>query len=134
MFTKKLQALRAETRNKVTWEQVKSALTECFGFFEAVEITEQEESMLKDIYTKSFVGKMENEKNLYYENEPMTGAAVRLIDSKAFVGWTSGDHTAGLVPVYAIGVGSENFVHHTDNTEIPLTIAKVAGYPIVQRK
>ena len=133
-FTKKLQALRAETHNKVTWEQVKAALTENFGFFEAVEITEQEESMLKDIYTKSFVGKMENEKNLYYENEPMTGAAVRLIDSKAFVGWTSGDHTAGLVPVYAVGVGAENFVHHTDNSEIPLTIAKVAGYTIKQRK
>lgn len=128
VFTKKLQALRSETHNKVTWEQVKAALTENFGFFEAVEISENEEQMLKDIYTRSFVGKMENEKNLYYENEPMTSTAVRLLDQKAFVGWISGDHTAGLVPVYAIGVGSENFTHHTDNAEIPVTIAKVAGY------
>lgn len=133
-FTKKLQALRSETHNKVSWEQVKSLLNEYFGFYGAVEIDEKEDAMLQDIYKKSFVGKMENEQNLYYANEPMTGTAVRLLDSKAFIGWTSGSHTAGLVPVYAIGVGSENFVHHTDNSEIPLTIAKVAGYPIQQRK
>lgn len=133
-FTKKLQALRAETHNKVTWEQVKALLTENFGFFDAVEISDQEETMLKDIYVRSFVGKMENEKNLYYENEPMTGAAVRLLDSKAYVGWTSGSHTAGLVPVYAVGVGSEQFTKHTDNAEIPITIANVAGYTVKQRK
>lgn len=133
-FTKKLQALRAETHNKVTWEQVKALLTENFGFFDAVEISDQEETMLKDIYVRSFVGKMENEKNLYYENEPMTGAAVRLLDSKAYVGWTSGSHTAGLVPVYAVGVGSEKFTKHTDNAEIPITIANVAGYTVKQRK
>lgn len=133
-FTKKLQALRAETHNKVTWEQVKALLTENFGFFDAVEISDQEEAMLKDIYVRSFVGKMENEKNLYYENEPMTGAAVRLLDSKAYVGWTSGSHTAGLVPVYAVGVGSEQFTKHTDNAEIPITIANVAGYTVKQRK
>lgn len=133
-FTKKLQALRAETHNKVTWEQVKALLTENFGFFDAVEISDQEETMLKDIYVRSFVGKMENEKNLYYENEPMTGAAVRLLDSKAYVGWTSGSHTAGLVPVFAVGVGSEKFTKHTDNAEIPITIANVAGYTVKQRK
>lgn len=133
-FTKKLQALRAETHNKVAWEQVKALLTENFGFFDAVEISDQEETMLKDIYVRSFVGKMENEKNLYYENEPMTGAAVRLLDSKAYVGWTSGSHTAGLVPVYAVGVGSEQFTKHTDNAEIPITIANVAGYTVKQRK
>lgn len=129
-FTRKLQALRAETHNKVQWEQVKSLLTENFGFWEAVEISEEEESQLKEIYTRSFVGKMENEKNLYYENEPMTGTAVRLINSKAFVGWTSTSHTAGLVPVYACGVGAEQFMKHTDNAQIPITIANIAGYPI----
>ena len=85
-FTRKLQALRSETHNKVTWEQVKALLTENFGFYDAVEIDQQEDMMLKDVYKRSFVGKMANEKNLYYENEPMTGTAVRLLNSKAAVG------------------------------------------------
>lgn len=133
-FTGKLQALRSETRNKVTWEQVKDALKENFGFFDKVEISEEEENQLKDVYVKSFVGKMENEKNLYYENEPLTGAAVRMLDSKAAIGWTSGGHTAGLVPVYAVGVGSEKFMKHNDISEIPVTIAEIAGYKIQQKR
>jgi alkaline phosphatase len=31
------------------------------------------------------------------------------------------------VPVYAVGVGSENFVRMVDNTEIPNLILKAAG-------
>ena len=133
-FTRKLQALRSETHNKVTWEQVKALLTENFGFYDAVEIDQQEDMMLKDVYKRSFVGKMANEKNLYYENEPMTGTAVRLLNSKAAVGWTTTSHTAGLVPVFAVGVGAEKFSGYNDNASIPLKIAEVAGYPIKQRK
>ena len=133
-FTRKLQALRSETHNKVTWDQVKTLLTENFGFYEAVEISEDEDKMLKDVYKRSFVGKMENEKNLYYENEPMTGTAIRLLNSKASVGWTTTSHTAGLVPVFAIGVGAEKFSGYNDNASIPLTIADVAGYPVQQRR
>ena len=76
---------------------------------------------------------MESEKNLYYENEPMTGAAVRLLNKMAHVGWTTHYHTAGLVPVYAIGVGAEKFSGHNDNAEIPLKIAEIAGYTVIQR-
>ena len=133
-FTRKLQALRSETHNKVTWDQVKTLLTENFGFYEAVEISEDEDKMLKDVYKRSFVGKMENEKNLYYENEPMTGTAIRLLNSKASVGWTTTSHTAGLVPVFAIGVGAEKFSGYNDNASIPLTIADVAGYPVQQKR
>ena len=133
-FTKVLKKMRTETHNKVTWEQIKTALTEYFGFYDAVEIKPDEEEMLKNIYTRSFEGKMENEKNLYYENEPLTGTAVRLLNQKARVGWTTGAHTAGFVPVYAIGVGSDKFTQQTDNAQIPLTIAKVAGYKVVQRR
>ena len=132
-FTRKLQALRSQTHNKVTWEQVKALLTENFGFYEAVEINEEDDAMLKEIYKRSFVGKMESEKNLYYENEPMTGAAVRLLNKMAHVGWTTHYHTAGLVPVYAIGVGAEKFSGHNDNAEIPLKIAEIAGYAVIQR-
>jgi len=46
----------------------------------------------------------------------------------AMVGWTSGNHTAGYVPVFAVGAGSKLFMGKMDNTEIPKRIAKAAGY------
>ena len=47
---------------------------------------------------------------------------------KAMVGWQSGGHSNGFVPVFAIGVGAEEFTGRIDNTEIPKKIAEIAGY------
>ncbi len=128
-FTERLHALRSETGNKVSWEQVRTALSEHYGFWNEVDVTEAEETDLKDIYKKSFQGKMASEKNLYSENEPLAAAATRLLNTKAGLTWCTGGHSAGLVPVYACGVGAERFAGHNDNSQIPLIIAEIAGYP-----
>ena len=47
---------------------------------------------------------------------------------KAMVGWQSGGHSNGYVPVFAIGAGAEEFTGRIDNTEIPKKIAEIAGY------
>lgn len=127
-ITRHLQALRSATRNKVTWEQVQEQLKQDLGFWSSVALSEEEINDLKQLYTKSFVGQMENEENLYSANEPMAAEAVRLLNKKAYAGWTSGHHTAGLVAVYAIGVGAEKFMGLNDNSTIPMTIAEIAGY------
>lgn len=127
-ITRHLQALRAQTSNRVTWEQVQECLKQDLGFWYTIEINEENLSLLKQIYTMSFVGKMPNEENLYSANEPMAATAVRILQQISYIGWASGDHTASLVPVYAIGVGAEEFASHNDNADIPLKIAKIAGY------
>lgn len=133
-ITRHLQALRSATNNHVSWEQVQSVLMEDLGFWNTVELKEDHTDMLKRIYTMSFVGKMPNEDNLYSSNEPMAAVAMRIMQQISFLGWTSFDHTAGLVPVYAIGVGAEIFSGHNDNADIPTKIAKVAGYTVEQRR
>lgn len=127
-ITRHLQALRAATNNKVSWEQVQACLMEDLGFWNGVNLNEEQVDMLKQIYTMSFVGKMPNEENLYSANEPIAATAMRIMQQNSFVGWTSNDHSAGLVPVYALGVGAEQFSGHNDNAEIPLKIAEIAGY------
>jgi alkaline phosphatase len=129
-FTAILHDLRAQTSNRVTWEQVKAALTENYGFWDAIKLTEDEEKALYTIYTKSFRGQMPTEKNLYSENEPLAGEANRIINAKAGLTWCTGGHSAGLVPVYACGVGAERFSVHNDNARIPRIIAEIAGYTI----
>ena len=54
--------------------------------------------------------------------------AKRIINEIALTGWTSGGHSAGYVPVFAIGAGAEKFQNRIDNTEIPVKIAEAAGY------
>lgn len=127
-LTRILQQLRSKTNNKVTWDQVKDVLRKNLGFWDAVKLSEREEHRLRDIHRRSFEGKMPNENNLYSSSEPMAAEAIRIINAKAQISWATGGHSAGLVPVYACGVGAEAFMGHNDNATLPMKIARIAGY------
>ncbi len=46
-------------------------------------------------------------------------------DSNGTAQWSSGGHTAADVPIYAIGVGAENFSGKMDNTDVPRKIREL---------
>ena len=71
---------------------------------------------------------MKLEKSLYSSNAPLAATAIRIMDAIAMVGWTSGGHSAGVVPVFAIGAGAQLFEGKLDNTDIPRKIAEAGGY------
>lgn len=132
--TAHLQALRSQTSNRVTWDMAKQQLSQDLGLWSEINVREKDEAELREIWKKSFVGKLPNKENLYSENEPLASAAVEKLNELAYLGWNSYSHTAGLVPVYAVGVGAEEFAGHNDNTDIPLKIAKIARYEVKQRR
>lgn len=128
-FTRILNELRKKYNNNVSWEKVQQALKENFGFWDKVKLNEKQEERLLARYNDTFKGKEAKlEKSEYAQDEPLAAEAKRIIDEIALVGWTSGGHSAGYVPVFAIGAGSELFQGRIDNTEIPVKIAKAAGY------
>lgn len=128
-FTRVINGLRAQYKNQVPWEAIQQALKENFGFWDSVKLSEKQEARLKAIYDKSFGNQPVNlEKTLYSQDEPLASEAKRILNSIANVGWTSGGHSAGYVPVFAIGVNAQLFQERMDNTEIPVKIAEAAGY------
>lgn len=130
-FTKILNSMRKEYKNNVPWKAVQDALEENFGFWDEIELSEEQETRLKSVYEKTLKGqKAKMEKSEYAQDEALAAEAKRIINEIALIGWTSGGHSAGYVPVFAIGAGSENFSGRLDNTQIPGLIAKSAGYMI----
>ena len=128
-FTKIVNQLRTKTKNQVSWKEIKQALKENFGFWDTVQLSDKQEARLKAVYESSLKNQqVKLEKSEYAQDEPIASEAKRIIDEIALVGWTSGGHSAGYVPVFAIGAGAELFQGRIDNTEIPLKIAKAAGY------
>lgn len=128
-FTRILNELRKKYNNNVSWEKVQQALKENFGFWDKVQLSKAQEERLQAKYTETFKGQEAKlEKSEYAQDEPLAAEAKRIIDEIALVGWTSGGHSAGYVPVFAIGAGAEQFQRRIDNTEIPVKIAKAAGY------
>ena len=129
-FTSILNELRKKYNNKVPWDVVKKGLEENFGFWDSIKLNDKEEKRLMDVYDKTF-NNQENvnlEKSEYQQDEPLANEAMKILNHIALVGWTSGGHSAGYVPVFAIGAGAEKFQGRMDNTEIPERIAKAAGY------
>lgn len=116
-------------RKVINWEEMKEFLGEKMGFWKEVPVTWEQEKKLRDAYEESFVKKhVVFEESLYAKTEPLAVAAKKVMSEIAMVGWTSGNHTAGYVPVFAVGAGSNLFIGKMDNTEIPKKIAKAAGY------
>lgn len=116
-------------RKTVNWEEVKSLLSEKMGFWTELQLTWEQEKLLRDEYEESFVKRhVVFEEGLYSKTEPLAAAARKVMSQVAMVGWTSPNHTAGYVPVFAIGAGSKLFMGKMDNIEIPARIAKAAGY------
>ena len=124
-----LNQLRTETGNKVSWEQVEQALRTNFGFWDKVKLTSEQEKRLREVYDRTFTGaQVKLEKSEYAQDEPLASEAKRIINEIALVGWVSGGHSAGYVPVFAIGAGAELFQGRMDNIEIPVRIAQAGGY------
>lgn len=130
-FTKVLNAMRKKYKNNVPWEAVKESLEENFGFWDEIKLTEKQEERLLSVYEKTLKGqKAKMEKSEYAQDEALAAEAKRIISETALIGWTSGGHSAGYVPVFAIGTGAGNFSGRLDNTQIPALIAKAAGYTV----
>lgn len=130
-FTKVLNAMRKKYKNNVPWEAVKESLEENFGFWDEIKLTEKQEERLLSVYEKTLKGqKAKMEKSEYAQDEALAAEAKRIISETALIGWTSGGHSAGYVPVFAIGAGAGNFSGRLDNTQIPALIAKAAGYTV----
>ena len=129
-FSRMLNQMRHETKDKVTWEQVKDALKANFGFWDIIQLDTADEEALHDEYQRSFATNksVSMAKSLYYMDEPLSALAVRILDRIAMVSWPVGSHTAAYVPVFAVGNGAEHFTGQMDNTDIPKRIAEVAEY------
>ncbi len=116
-------------RKVINWAEMKEFLAEKMGFWKELPVSWEQEKMLRDAYEESFVNKhVVFEESLYAKTEPLAVAARKVMSQIAMVGWTSGSHTAGYVPVFAVGAGSNLFMGKMDNTEIPKRIAKAGGY------
>lgn len=128
-FTSILNGLRKEYKNQVSWKVVKQALKDNFGFWSNVKLNEKQEARLKAVYDKTFGNQpVDLEKSEYLHNEPLAGEAKRILNSIARLGWNSGGHSAGFVPVFAIGANAHLFQGRFNNIEIPVKIAEAAGY------
>lgn len=128
-FSSHLEQLGREVGDVLTWEEVEAELKEHFGFWDEIRLSRDQENRLRSAYVETFgMGESAKKEEEYYKVDKLSDLAVQIMSEIAQVGWSGGAHTASYVPVYAIGVGAENFTGQMDNIDIPKRIAEIAKY------
>jgi alkaline phosphatase len=106
----------------------RSDLKTNWGFWDKIKLNDGQTARLKRAFEKVVAGKDKGEQSLYSQLGGIATEARNILHEIALVGWQSGGHSNGYVPVFAIGAGAEEFVGKYDNTEIPKRIGKVTGW------
>lgn len=100
------------------WQEVQALFTDKLGLYREVEVSDEEDARLREVYARTVAHRQEDTQTLYKSINALADAGVALLNRKARLGWTSHSHTGCAVPVFAIGVGAERFSGWHDNTEI----------------
>ena len=122
-----IKALQEQYGKKLKWEQVKELLQKEVGLYDAVPVKSEEDAELQQLFKHMLNNKAKDEKTLYAEVSALAAKAIKLLNKKAHVGWTTTSHSAAAVPVFAIGQGAELFTGWHDNSEVMPLILKATN-------
>ncbi len=113
----------------VTFDEIKKLITENTGLIFAADgkrakgglnLTESEEKAFEKAFNAQYPDGKLNKKN-----NKIPGEAIRILNNKASVAWTSGAHTALPVSTTAVGQESKLFSNMIDNTDISKRLKQV---------
>lgn len=117
ILSDKLAALQQERGKNLKWDEVKELLSQNTGLYAQIPVSDDEDKELRAAY-KNVVRNHSTVKTLYKDINALGDKANEILNRNAMLGWTSYSHTAAAVPVFAIGIGAEQFTGWHDNTEI----------------
>ena len=127
---KELHRLHERYGKNYSWKQVKAFLTDHFGFWTKLSLSDQQTDRLETAFDRIMSGKGSSTETLYQKDDELAVTVKEILSECAMIGWQTFDHSNGYVPCFAIGAGAERFHGRIDNTEIPKRIAEATGWTI----
>jgi alkaline phosphatase len=92
------------------------------------DLVEYEIGLLENAFDRAMAGSrvrpIREDRLLYGTYNPLSVTLTHLLNRRSGLSWTSFSHTALPVPVFAFGVGSQNFSGYYENTEVARRIAE----------
>ena len=111
-----------------TWPEMKEYLTQHFGMWKQVPITEKQEALLKETFDNTFEKlDSEDERTLYANFNQFVKTVYKTFNDVAGIGFVATSHTGNPVPVFAVGDGASAFSSLNNNIEIPEKILKLVN-------
>ncbi len=127
-YSRHISQLIEQKGEHLTYDIIKADLRDNFGFWASVPLHKYQEDQLKRTYDDIIAGRAQAKESMYSKVSALAETAKAILNRNAHQAWTSGTHTNGYVPVFAIGAGAEQFHGRLNNIDIPVIIGRVAGY------
>lgn len=126
-FNNTVEAMLLSRRN-YTWDDLRDELAELFGLGTDIPLTPAQEEELHKAFKVTFEDRTTDRTATYYKNySPFVMTTFRILNDHYGLGFTTGNHSGNMVPVYAVGKGAELFTGMYDNVEIPAKIIEASG-------
>ena len=117
-----------KSNQAITWDEMRSYLKDNFGLYGYIEVNAKRDKQLRDKFNKTFIDrKSTDEKTLYATFSEFVATVFDVLDHCTGIGWTSHNHTGDFTPVFAIGVGVEEFGGLNKNIDLPAKIRRLTG-------
>ncbi|MDR1225807.1 MAG: alkaline phosphatase [Prevotellaceae bacterium] len=118
-------ALQKELEQPISYDKLYGSLIHDFG----LKLDFKDEIALRELFVEHVkkTPKSDDELCNIEKAETLAKAIARLASKKGGATYSTYQHTGNMVPVYAIGAGSQLFNGKMDNTDIPKRLAKAAG-------
>lgn len=112
-----------ENNTPVTWEEMKSMLSDKLGLWGAILLDEKTTESLHNTFNRTFIERTAlSEKALYNVYNAFVVEIFKIYNKQVGTAFINSSHTANPVPVFAIGAGADKFTGVNNNTDIPKLI------------
>lgn len=112
-----------ENNTPVTWEEMKSMLSDKLGLWGAIPLDEKTTESLHNTFNRTFIERTAlSEKALYNVYNAFVVEIFKIYNKQVGTAFINSSHTANPVPVFAIGAGADKFTGVNNNTDIPKLI------------
>lgn len=112
-----------KSRRVYTWDDMKEYLTDNFGFYTHIRLTEAQDKALQDKFEATFsLRNSEDQKTLYANFNAFATEVFKIFNDQAGIGFVTTNHTGNPVPLFAIGADASRFSHLNNNTDITPTV------------
>lgn len=117
-----------DSGKKIEWNEMKNYITNNLGLYSSIKVDDKDDKLMKEAFNNTFNKKeKENVETLYLTYNSFINEVFKVFCKYTGIGWTTTGHTGDFTPVFAIGVGAEEFNGLNNNIDLPKKIAKIAG-------
>ena len=114
------------SRMVYTWADMKQYLTDNFGMFTHIPVSQAEEEALKTKFDETFEQRNSaDQETLYASFNGFAVAVFDIINNAAGTLFTTTGHSGNPIPVFAVGQGSDKFKGVNNNTDLPKILREI---------